>query len=147
MLANTAVVCIVTFYFEHAEHFHISHFTNHLKHYITVDHIWKLLTSCTKLCYVYVIFKWTNQSCSSWKISQSTNIELRTCKHFFQWKLEKLWSFDKVRNILVEKKNRDMGSEKYILLDFAKHLSLSELQKNSQVVNVSIRFQEDESLF
>ena len=29
-----------------------------------------------------------------------------------------------------------MGSEKYILIDFAKHLSFSELQKNSKVANV-----------
>ena len=33
-------------------------------------------------------------------------------------------------------KNRDMGSEKYILLDFAKCLSFSEVQNNSKVVNV-----------
>ena len=35
-----------------------------------------------------------------------------------------------------KKKNRDIGSEKYILLDFAKYLSFSEVQKNSKVVNV-----------
>ena len=29
-----------------------------------------------------------------------------------------------------------MGCEKYILLDFAKYLSFSEVQKNSKVVNV-----------
>ena len=39
-----------------------------------------------------------------------------------------------------------MGSEKHILLDFAKHLSFSEVQKNSKVVNVWIRFQEEGSL-
>ena len=65
-------------------------------------------TSYIKLCYVYVKFKWTNQSCSSSKISQLINVEWHTCdrngKEFFQWKLEKLWSFDKARNILIEKK-------------------------------------------
>ena len=85
-----------------------------------------VLTSYIKLSYVYVKFKWTNQSCLSPKI-----------RHFFQWKLEKLWLFDKERNVLIEK-NRDMGSEKYNLLDFAKHLSFSEVQKNSKVFNVCI---------
>ena len=37
-LANTAVVCIATVYFEHAERFHISCFTNHLRHFIIIDH-------------------------------------------------------------------------------------------------------------
>ena len=51
------------------------------------------------------------------------------------------WSFDKARNVLIEKKkNRDIGSKKYILLDLAKHLSFSEVQKNSKVINVWIRF-------
>ena len=43
-------------------------------------------------------------------------------KQFFQRKLEKLWSCDKARNVLIEK-NRDEGSGKYILLDFPKYLS------------------------
>ena len=38
LLANTAVVFIVTLYFEHAEHFHISRFTNPLRHFIITDH-------------------------------------------------------------------------------------------------------------
>ena len=40
-----------------------------------------------------------------------------------------------------------MGSEKYILLDFAKYISFSEVQKNSEVVNVDSRLQEEGSLF
>ena len=40
-----------------------------------------------------------------------------------------------------------MGSEKYILLDFPKYLSFSEVQKNSKVVNVWITFQEEGSFF
>ena len=54
-----------------------------------------------------------------------------------------------VNNFFSEsmEKNRDMGSEKYILLDFAKYLSFSEVQKNSKVVNAYIRFQEEGSLF
>ena len=68
------------------------------------------------------------------KVSQSINAERHTCKiQFFQWKLKKLWSFDKTSNALIEK-NRDMGSEKYVLLDFAKYLSFSEVKKN--IVNV-----------
>ena len=38
LLANTAAVWIFTLYYEHAEHFHISHFTNHLRHFILIDH-------------------------------------------------------------------------------------------------------------
>ena len=34
-------------------------------------------------------------------------------KQFIQWKLEKLWSFDKASNVLIEK-IRDEGSGKYI---------------------------------
>ena len=53
------------------------------------------------------------------KISQSINFESRTCdrndKQFFQSKQEKLWLFDKARNVLIEK-NID-------LLDFAKYRS------------------------
>ena len=30
-------------------------------------------------------------------------------KQFIQWKQEKLWSFDTVNSVLIEKKNRDMG--------------------------------------
>ena len=33
-------------------------------------------------------------------------------------------------------KNKDMGCEKYIPLDFVKYQSYSEVQKNSKVVNV-----------
>ena len=106
------------------------------------------LHDCTfELCYVYVNFKRTNQSCSSSIISQSINVEWRTCdrngKQFFQWnmfhdwKQEKLWSFDKLRNVLVEK--YDMGSEKHILLNFATYLSFSEVQR--------IMFQQEGSLF
>ena len=40
-----------------------------------------------------------------------------------------------------------MVSEKYILLDFTKYISFSEVQKNSEVVNVESRFQEEGSLF
>ena len=40
-----------------------------------------------------------------------------------------------------------MGIKKYILLDFAKHLSFVEVQKTSKVVNVWTRFQEEENLF
>ena len=50
-LANTAVVCIVTLYFEHAA-------------------FWSIF-----LFHVYVKFKSANQSCSSSKINQSINVE------------------------------------------------------------------------
>ena len=33
LLANSTVVCIVTLCFEHAQQFHISHFTYHLRYY------------------------------------------------------------------------------------------------------------------
>ena len=38
------------------------------------------------------------------KVSQSINVEWYTCeRQFFQWKLERLWSFDKASNTLIEK--------------------------------------------
>ena len=66
------------------------------------------------------------------KVSQSINVEWHTCKRkFFQWKLEKLWSFNKASNVLIEK-NKDMGNEKYILLDFAKYLTFFRSAKEHQ---------------
>ena len=38
LLVNSVVVCIVTLCFEHAQHFHISHFTYHLRYYMIIDH-------------------------------------------------------------------------------------------------------------
>ena len=42
-------------------------------------------------------------ACLSSKINGSINVEWHTCdkndKQLFQWRLEKLWSFDKARNI------------------------------------------------
>ena len=38
LLVKSAVVDIVTLYFEHAQQFHISHFTYHLKHYMKIDY-------------------------------------------------------------------------------------------------------------
>ena len=71
------------------------------------------LMSYIKLCYVYVKFKQTNQSCSPLKISQSINVEWHTCdrndKQLFQRKQEQPWPFDKARNALIEK-NRDMAN-------------------------------------
>ena len=43
--------------------------------------------------------------------NQPINVEWRTCDR--NSKQEKLCSFDKARNVLIEK-NEDMGSEKYI---------------------------------
>ena len=67
-----------------------------------------VLSSCVKLYYVHVKYKRTNQICSPSKIIQLIKVEWHTCdrngEQFFQWKQEKLWSFDKVRNILIEKK-------------------------------------------
>ena len=62
-------------------------------------------------------------------LQKLTNQSMLNGKQFFQWKLEKLWLFDKSRN-------RDEVSGKYILLDFAKYLRFSEVQKNSKIVNV-----------
>ena len=101
------------------------------------DHV---LTSYIKLCYVNINFKRTNQSCWSSKISQSINVELRTCdrngkQFFFQQKQEKLWSFDKAKNTLIKIKIL-RAVKKYSLLDFTEYVSFSEVQKNSQIVNV-----------
>ena len=75
-----------------------------------------VLTSYITFCYVYVKFKWTNQSCPSPKINQSNNAECHTCgqngKQFFQWKLENFWLVDKARNVLIEKMN--IWAEEYI---------------------------------
>ena len=43
LLANTAVVFLITLYFEHAEHFQISRFTNHLRHFIINESCYVLL--------------------------------------------------------------------------------------------------------
>ena len=61
-----------------------------------------LLPTYIKLCYVYVKFKWANQSWLYSKINQW----MLNGKQLFQWKLEKIWSFDKARNVLI-KKNKD----------------------------------------
>ena len=69
------------------EHFHILHFTKHLRHYIIIDHKWKLLTSyiSIKLCLCYIQMNQSKlQKLKFSKISQSINVEWRTCKHFFQ---------------------------------------------------------------
>ena len=60
--------------------FHISHFTCHLRYYN-----WPLLkavnasTSYIKLCYVYIQFKRSDQSCSSLKNRQSIKVKWGTC--------------------------------------------------------------------
>ena len=110
--------------FEHAwTGFYISHFTYHLRYYIIIDHCWNLLTFYRVILnyVVYVQFKRANQSCSPSNISQLINVEWRNCdrdsKQFFQRNQEKLWSFCKTRNVLIEK-NKDMDSEKYISTRF-----------------------------
>ena len=92
-----------------------------------------VLTSYNQLCYIYVKFKRTSQSCSPSKISQSNSVEWCTCdrngKQSSQWKQKKLWSFDKVKNVLIEKKKRRKKSREIwamkniFVLDFAKYLS------------------------
>ena len=52
-------------------------------------------------------------------------------------KLEKLWSFDEVRNVLIKKNEIKMWAVKILFpLDFAIYLSYSEVQKNKKVDNV-----------
>ena len=99
-------------------HFRISHFSYHLKYnWPLLKAVNNILTSYIKSCYVYVKFKRASQSCSPSKINQSINVEWRTCarngKQFFSWKQEKLWSFEKAWNVLIEI-NLDMGNEKYV---------------------------------
>ena len=52
-----------------------------------------------------------------------------------KWKQEKLWSFEKVWNVLIEKINI-WAVTKLFPLDFANYLSYSEMQKNRNVVNI-----------
>ena len=86
-----------------------SHFTFYisLEVLIIVQSFNNVLTSYVKLYYVHVNFERTNQSYWSSKISQSINVERRTWdrngKQFFQWKQEKVWSFNKARNVLIKK--------------------------------------------
>ena len=47
----------------------------------------------------------------------------RSCQQFFQWKQEKLRSFDKARNILIEKKFEIWAVQNIFPLDFIKYLS------------------------
>ena len=37
-------------------------------------------------------------------IQKLTNQSMLNGKQLFQWKLEKIWSFDKARNVLIKKK-------------------------------------------
>ena len=68
--ANSAVVCVVTLYFEH--------FTFYIPLEVLYYNRWYLkavknvLTSYFKLCYVYVKFKQTNQSSSPSKITNQS---------------------------------------------------------------------------
>ena len=70
--------------------------------------------SYIKLCYVYVTFKRTSQSCLPSKISQSINVEnnqlilngallIEMVSNSFS-ENKKLWLSDKARNVLVENK-------------------------------------------
>ena len=78
--------------------------------------------SYIKFCYVYVNFKWTNQSYWSSEVSQSINVEWSTRntngKQFFQWKQERLWLFNKARNVLIKTKIEILRAVKNSLLDF-----------------------------
>ena len=57
-------------------------------------------------------------------------------------------SFDKARNVLIEKKREIWAMKNTFLLDLAIFCTFySEVQKNSKVVNVYIRFQEEGKLF
>ena len=102
---------------------------------IIVETVNNVLTSYIKLGYVCVNIK-TNHSRLLILISQSINVEWRTCdrygKQFFQRKQEKLWLFYKARNILI--KNRDMSSEKYTPLDFTKYLSFPEVKRTAKLL-------------
>ena len=77
----------------------------------------KILMSYIKLCYVYVKFNEPIKVARLQKLTNQSmlNGALRNGNELFQWKLEKLWSFNKTRNVLTEKI--------YILLDFTKYLS------------------------
>ena len=74
---------VCSLWFEHAQLFHISHFTYHLRYYMIMDYfraVNNALTSYIRLCNLYYIKpNRTNQSCSPSKISQSINVEWRTC--------------------------------------------------------------------
>ena len=74
----------------------------------------KYLYVYIKLCYVYVKFNEPIIVAHLQKLAtQPTfNGALRNGNWFFRWKPEKLWSFNKARNVLIEKM--------YILLDFAR---------------------------
>ena len=56
---NSAVVCIVTLFFEHAQQIHISHFTYLLRYYMIIDHCWscwQCLASYIKLCNYVMLY-------------------------------------------------------------------------------------------
>ena len=75
LLANLVVASdcyIVLNMFEHVSTCNISHIT------WGINYNWLLLQAVNVL-YVYLQFKWTNQSCSPSKISQSITIEWRNC--------------------------------------------------------------------
>ena len=55
--------------------------------------------------------------------------------NYFKKKQEKLWPFDKAKNVVVKKKKKIWAEKNIFLLDFAKYLSYSDVQKNSKFVN------------
>ena len=78
LLANSVVArnyYIALNIFEHVFTFDISHITLILYYNWSFLKAFKVLTSYIKLCYVYVQFKWVNQSCSPSKINQSISVE------------------------------------------------------------------------
>ena len=120
---------VCSLWFEHAQLFHISHFTYHLRYYMIMDYcraVNNALTSYIRLCNLYYIKpNRTNQSCSPSKISQSINVEWRICDR------------EMVKQFFSEsKKNfrRLIKWESNIFpLDFNKYLSFLEVQKTSKV--------------
>ena len=116
LLANLAIVtlfwrCLNTF----------SHFTFHMSLEVSYYN-WSLLKA-VHVFYVNVQFKRTNQGCSPSKLANQSMLNGVAGDKNGQ---EKLWSFDKARNVLVEK-TKARAVKNILPLDFARYLGYSEV--------------------
>ena len=101
---------------------HFTFYVYHLRYYIIIDHRWKLLTlnhviftlNSNEWIKVAHLQKLANQS----MLNGALVIEMIK-------KQKKLWSFDKMKEVLIKKKKKiEIWTVKNIfLLDFAKYLS------------------------
>ena len=118
-------LCTLLCYFEHTDHFHISHSTHHLKYYIKIDHSWKLLTMFKWVILNYAMFMLNlNEPV---KVAHLKNLPINQCLNSAiliemssnSLSESKKNSIYKTRKVLIETRQRC----RQFLPDIAKYLS------------------------